>query len=131
MVNPVAAVPITVQVMTKGSLDAVTRALTMEYANEGIRVNTVALSVIKTLMHKPVTYELLKGLHPIGRMGEIKEVVDAVLFLTDATCSGRLTVRFCRQFERTRGGRHPHGSHNPTHQQSERSARIRVRTAYR
>jgi NAD(P)-dependent dehydrogenase (short-subunit alcohol dehydrogenase family) len=78
-------VPVTVQVMTKGSLDAVTRALAMEYAKDGIRVNTVALGVIKTPMHKPETYEFLKGLDPLGRMGEIKEVVDSVLFLTDAT----------------------------------------------
>jgi NAD(P)-dependent dehydrogenase (short-subunit alcohol dehydrogenase family) len=83
--HPVAGVPVTVQVMAKGSLDAVTRALAMEYANDGIRVNTLALGVIKTPMHKPETYEFLKGLHPLGRMGEIKEVVDAVLFLTDAT----------------------------------------------
>jgi NAD(P)-dependent dehydrogenase (short-subunit alcohol dehydrogenase family) len=83
--HPVAGVPVTVQVMAKGSLDAVTRALAMEYAKDGIRVNTVALGVIKTPMHKPETYEFLKGLHPVGRMGEIKEVVDAVLFLTDAT----------------------------------------------
>jgi NAD(P)-dependent dehydrogenase (short-subunit alcohol dehydrogenase family) len=83
--HPVTGVPVTVQVMAKGSLDAVTRALAMEYAKDGIRVNTVALGVIKTPMHKPETYELLKGLHPVGRMGEIKEVVDAVLFLTNAT----------------------------------------------
>lgn len=83
--HPVAGVPVTVQVMAKGSLDAVTRALAMEYAKDGIRVNTVALGVIKTPMHKPETYEFLKGMHPLGRMGEIKEVVDAVLFLTDAT----------------------------------------------
>ena len=83
--HPVAGVPVTVQVMAKGSLDAVTRALAIEYAKDGIRVNTVALGVIKTPMHKPETYEFLRGLHPIGRMGEIKEVVDAVLFLTDAT----------------------------------------------
>lgn len=83
--HPVAGVPVTVQVMAKGSLDAVTRALAMEFAKDGIRVNTVALGVIKTPMHKPETYEFLKGLHPIGRMGEIKEVVDAILFLTDAT----------------------------------------------
>jgi NAD(P)-dependent dehydrogenase (short-subunit alcohol dehydrogenase family) len=83
--HPVAGVPVTVQVMAKGALDAVTRALAMEYAKEGIRVNTVALGVIKTPMHKPETYEFLKGLNPVGRMGEIKEVVDAVLFLTDAT----------------------------------------------
>lgn len=83
--QPVAGVPATLQVMTKGGLDAVTRALAIEYANNGIRVNTVALGVIKTPMHKPETHESLKWLHPIGRMGEIKEVVDAVLFLTDAT----------------------------------------------
>jgi len=83
--HPVAGLPVSVQVMTKGSLDAVTRALAMEYAAEGIRVNTVALGAIKTPMNKPEAYEFLKGLHPVGRMGEIKEVVDAVLFLTDAT----------------------------------------------
>src|SRR5260370_12417851 len=78
-------ISVAVQVMAKGSLHAVTRALAIEYAKDGIRVNTVALGVIKTPMHKPETYESLKGLHPMGRMGEIKEVVDAVLFLTDAT----------------------------------------------
>ena len=83
--HPIAGVPVTVQVMAKGSLDAVTRALAIEYAKDGIRANTVALGVIKTPMHEPETYESLKGLHPLGRMGEIKEVVDAVLFLTDAT----------------------------------------------
>ena len=83
--HPVAGVPVTVQVMAKGSLDAVTRALAMEYAKDGIRVNSVALGVIKTPMHKPETYESLKGSNPVGRLGEIKEVVDAVLFLTEAT----------------------------------------------
>ncbi len=83
--QPIAGVGAAVQIMAKGGLDAVTPALAMEYAKDGIRVNTVALGVIKTPMHKPETYEFLKGLHPVGRMGEVKEVVDAVLFLTDAT----------------------------------------------
>jgi NAD(P)-dependent dehydrogenase (short-subunit alcohol dehydrogenase family) len=83
--QPVAGIPVTVQAMAKGGLHAVTRALAIEYAKDGIRVNTVALGVIKTPMHKPETYEFLKGLHPMGRMGEIKEVVDAIMFLTDAT----------------------------------------------
>jgi NAD(P)-dependent dehydrogenase (short-subunit alcohol dehydrogenase family) len=83
--QPIAGVAAAVQIMLKGALNAVTRALAIEYAKEGIRVNTVALGVIKTPMHKPETYESLKGLHPLGRMGEIKEVVDSVLFLTDAT----------------------------------------------
>ena len=83
--QPVAGASAAIQIMTKGGLDAVTRALAIEYAKDGIRVNTVALGTIKTPMHKPETYEFLKGLHPVGRMGEVKEVVDAILFLTDAT----------------------------------------------
>jgi len=83
--QPIAGVPVAVQVMAKGSLNAVTRALAIEYAKDGIRVNTLALGVIDTPMHEPETHEFLKGLHPVGRMGDIKEVVDAVLFLTDAT----------------------------------------------
>jgi NAD(P)-dependent dehydrogenase (short-subunit alcohol dehydrogenase family) len=83
--QPIAGVGAAVQIMMKGALNAVTRALAIEYAKEGIRVNTVAPGVINTPMHKPETHEFLKGLHPVGRIGEIKEVVDAVLFLTDAT----------------------------------------------
>jgi NAD(P)-dependent dehydrogenase (short-subunit alcohol dehydrogenase family) len=83
--QPIAGVGAAVQIMVKGALNAVTRALAIEYAKEGIRVNTIAPGVIDTPMHKPETLDSLKGLHPIGRIGEIKEVVDAVLFLTDAT----------------------------------------------
>jgi len=83
--QPIAGVGAAVQIMVKGALHAVTRALAIEYAKEGIRVNTVALGVINTPMHKPETHDFLKGLHPVGRIGEVKEVVDAILFLTDAT----------------------------------------------
>jgi NAD(P)-dependent dehydrogenase (short-subunit alcohol dehydrogenase family) len=83
--QPIAGVGAAVQIMMKGALKAVTRALAIEYAKEGIRVNTVALGVINTPMHKPETHDFLKGLHPVGRIGEVKEVVDAILFLTDAT----------------------------------------------
>jgi NAD(P)-dependent dehydrogenase (short-subunit alcohol dehydrogenase family) len=83
--QPVAGVGAAVQIMLKGALNAVTRALAIEYAKDGIRVNTIAPGVIDTPMHKPETHEFLKGLHPVPRLGEIKEVVDAVLFLTDAT----------------------------------------------
>ncbi len=83
--QPIAGVSAAVQIMVKGGLDAVTRALAMEYARDGIRVNTVAAGVIHTPMHKPEAHELLKGLNPFGRLGEIQEVVDAVLYLTDAT----------------------------------------------
>ena len=83
--QPIAGVGAAVQIMLKGGLNAVTRALAIEYAKEGIRVNTIALGVINTPMHKPETHDFLKGLHPVGRIGEVKEVVDAALFLTDAT----------------------------------------------
>jgi NAD(P)-dependent dehydrogenase (short-subunit alcohol dehydrogenase family) len=83
--QPVAGVGAAVQIMLKGALNAVTRALAIEYAKDGIRVNTIAPGVIDTPMHKPETHEFLKGLHPVPRLGEIKEIVDAVLFLTDAT----------------------------------------------
>jgi NAD(P)-dependent dehydrogenase (short-subunit alcohol dehydrogenase family) len=83
--QPIAGVGAAVQIMLKGALNAVTRALAIEYAKEGIRVNTIAPGVINTPMHKPETHDFLKGLHPVGRIGEVKEVVDAALFLTDAT----------------------------------------------
>jgi NAD(P)-dependent dehydrogenase (short-subunit alcohol dehydrogenase family) len=83
--QPIAGVSAAVQIMVKGGLNAVTRALAMEYAKDGIRVNTVAPGVINTPMHPQETHEPLKGLSPFGRLGEIKEIVDAVLFLTDAT----------------------------------------------
>jgi NAD(P)-dependent dehydrogenase (short-subunit alcohol dehydrogenase family) len=83
--QPIAGVSAAVQIMIKGGLNAVTRALAMEYVKDGIRVNTVAAGSINTPMHKPETLEFRKGLHPVGRIGEIKEIVDAVLYLTDAT----------------------------------------------
>ena len=90
--QPVAGVGAAVQIMLKGALNAVTRALAIEYAKDGIRVNTIAPGAINTPMHKPETYEFLKELHPIARMGEIKEIVDAVLFLTDATFTSGETL---------------------------------------
>ena len=83
--QPITGVGAAVQIMLKGALNAVTRALAIEYAKEGIRVNTIAPGVINTFMHKPETHDFLKGLHPVGRIGEVKEIVDAALFLTDAT----------------------------------------------
>jgi len=64
--QPIAGVGAAVQIMLKGALNAVTRALAIEYAKEGIRVNTIAPGVINTPMHKPETHEFLKGLHPAG-----------------------------------------------------------------
>ena len=83
--QPIAGVEAAVLIMVKGALHAVTRALAIEYAKEGIRINTIAPGAIDTPMHKPETHDLLKRLQPVGRIGEVKEVVEAALFLTDAT----------------------------------------------
>src|SRR2546429_2236856 len=83
--QPIAGVGAADQIMPKGALNAVSRDLAIEYAKEGNRVNTIAPGVITTPMHKPETHDFLKGLHPVGRIGKVKEVVDAALFLTDAT----------------------------------------------
>lgn len=82
--QPVKGVPSALASLTKGGLDAVTRSLAIEYADRGIRVNAVAPGVIKTPMHAPETHAALAGLHPLGRMGEVQEVVDAVLYLESA-----------------------------------------------
>src|SRR5262249_10241178 len=79
--QPVKAVPSALASLTKGGLDAVTRALAIEFADKGIRVNAVAPGVIKTPMHKPETHAFLAGLHPLGRMGEVGEIVEAILYL--------------------------------------------------
>jgi NAD(P)-dependent dehydrogenase (short-subunit alcohol dehydrogenase family) len=82
--QPVKGVPSALASLTKGGLDAVTRSLAIEYADKNIRVNAVAPGVIKTPMHKPETHAFLAGLHPLGRMGEVREVVEAVLYLESA-----------------------------------------------
>jgi NAD(P)-dependent dehydrogenase (short-subunit alcohol dehydrogenase family) len=83
--QPVKGVPSALASLTKGGLDAVTRSLAIEYADQGIRVNAVAPGIIKTPMHQPETHAFLAGLHPFGRMGEVQEVVEAVLYLESAT----------------------------------------------
>ncbi len=74
-------VPSVLASLTKGGLDAATRSLAIEYAKRGIRVNAVAPGVIKTPMHAVETHQALAGLHPLGRMGEIADIVDAILYL--------------------------------------------------
>jgi NAD(P)-dependent dehydrogenase (short-subunit alcohol dehydrogenase family) len=78
------SVPSVLASLTKGGLAAATRSLAIEYARKGIRVNAVSPGVIKTPMHAPETHEFLAKLHPVGRMGETRDVVDAVMFLEGA-----------------------------------------------
>jgi NAD(P)-dependent dehydrogenase (short-subunit alcohol dehydrogenase family) len=77
--------PSALPALTKGGLVAATRSLAIEYASRGVRVNAVSLGVIKTPAHDPASYEELGALHPLGRVGEITDVVDAILYLERAT----------------------------------------------
>lgn len=77
-------VPSALASLTKGGLNAVTKSLATEYAARAIRVNAVALGVIRTPMHPAETHEGLAALHPVGRMGEIDDVVEAITYLESA-----------------------------------------------
>jgi NAD(P)-dependent dehydrogenase (short-subunit alcohol dehydrogenase family) len=70
--------------LTKGGLQSATRSLANEYAGRGVRVNAVAPGIIKTPMHPEENHAFLAGLHPVGRMGEVSDVVEAVLYLENA-----------------------------------------------
>lgn len=78
-------VPSVLASLTKGGLDAATRSLAIEYAKRGIRVNAVAPGIIKTPMHPVATHQALGAFHPLGRMGEIADIVDAILYLESAS----------------------------------------------
>jgi len=82
--NATAQVPTALANLTKGGINSATKALAVEYATRGIRVNAVSPGVIKTPMHAPSTHEFLANLHPVKRLGEIRDIVDAVLFLESA-----------------------------------------------
>jgi NAD(P)-dependent dehydrogenase (short-subunit alcohol dehydrogenase family) len=82
--QPMASLPAALAALTKGGLVAVTKSLAIEYATRGIRVNAVSPGVIRTPMHRPETHAFLAGLQPMGRMGEVQDIVEAVLYLEAA-----------------------------------------------
>jgi NAD(P)-dependent dehydrogenase (short-subunit alcohol dehydrogenase family) len=86
--QPVAGINASVSMITKGGLDTVTRSLAIEYAKEGIRFNAVAPGVVDTPLHKDVPMESLTTRHPMKTITEIKDIVDAVLYLA---CAGQVT----------------------------------------
>ena len=83
--RPDSSRPSALAALTKGGLAAVTRSLAIEYASRGVRVNVVTLGVIKTHMQDPQGYEPLAALHPLGRVGEVGDVVEGILYLERAS----------------------------------------------
>ena len=78
------ALPALIAALTKGGLNTATQSLAIEYAARGIRVNAVAPGVVKTPMHHESTHQALSNFHPLRRMGEIADIVEAVLYLESA-----------------------------------------------
>ncbi len=77
--------PSALTALTKGGLAAVTRSLAIEYASRGVRVNAISPGVIQTPLHDAASYDGLAALHPLGRVGEVSDIVDAILYLERAT----------------------------------------------
>src|ERR1700749_4774794 len=84
VVNPIAGVPVSVPMITKGGLEAVTRSLASEYAKQHIRFNTVAPGSVDTPLHKNNPKEFLRSLSPMGTISDVSDIVDAIVYLTEA-----------------------------------------------
>ena len=82
--HPIAGVTASVPMITKGGIQAITRSLAIEYAKDGIRVNAVAPGVVDTPMHKNDPKDFLKSLSPLGRIVDVRDIAEAVLYLTEA-----------------------------------------------
>src|SRR6266702_2963810 len=82
--NPIRGVPAAVPMITKGGLETITQHLAMEYAKDGIRVNAVAPGVVYTPLHRNTPKDVMESLSPMGRPSTVKDITDAVMYLTDA-----------------------------------------------
>jgi NAD(P)-dependent dehydrogenase (short-subunit alcohol dehydrogenase family) len=82
--HPIAGVPASVPMITKGGIEAITRNLAIEYAKDGVRVNVVAPGTVDTPMHQNEPKDFLKSLSPLGRIVDAQDIADAVLYLTEA-----------------------------------------------
>src|SRR4029453_5364217 len=83
--QPSGALPAVLAVLSKSPMPAVSKALALEYAANNIRFNTVSPGIINTPMHAKDNHAALAKFHPLARMGEVSDIVDAVLYLQNAT----------------------------------------------
>jgi NAD(P)-dependent dehydrogenase (short-subunit alcohol dehydrogenase family) len=89
--NPIRGVTAAVPMITKGGLETITQHLAMEYAKDGIRVNAVAPGAVYTPLHRNTPKEVMESLSPMGRPSTVKDIADAVMYLTDAaTVTGQI-----------------------------------------
>jgi len=82
--HAIEGVPSVLASLTKGGINAATKSLAIEYAKRGIRVNAVSPGIIKTPMHGEESHAALGRLHPVGHMGDVQDIVAAVLYLDSA-----------------------------------------------
>ncbi|HUB24634.1 MAG TPA: SDR family NAD(P)-dependent oxidoreductase [Tepidisphaeraceae bacterium] len=82
--NPIRGTNAAIPMLTKGGLETITRQLAMEYSKDGIRVNAVAPGVVDSPMHKDDPREVLQSFSPMGRVSSVKEIADAVMYLSGA-----------------------------------------------
>jgi NAD(P)-dependent dehydrogenase (short-subunit alcohol dehydrogenase family) len=82
--NPIAGVPASIPMITKGGLDAITLSLASEYAKNNIRFNAVAPGVVDTPLHQNTPKDYMKTLSPMGTISKAEEIADAVVYLTEA-----------------------------------------------
>src|ERR1700735_3865543 len=83
--NPIAGVPASIPMITKGGLNAVTISLAIEYAKRNIRFNSVAPGVVDTPLHRSTPRDFMTKLSPMGTISQAKDIADAVVYLTEAT----------------------------------------------
>ena len=82
--HPIAGINASLAMVTKGGLEAITRSLALEYVKEGIRFNAVAPGIVDTPMHANDSREFLRTLSPMGEISDIADIVDAIVYLTEA-----------------------------------------------
>ena len=82
--HPIAGIRASLPMITKGGLEAITLSLAMEYAKDHIRFNAVAPGAVDTPMHAKDPRDDLKSQSPMGEISEIRDIVDAVMYLTEA-----------------------------------------------
>ncbi len=82
--NPIAGIPASLAMITKGGLSAGVRSLALEYAKEHIRFNAVAPGIVDTPLHSDLGEEVVKRQSPSGTVSTVDDVASAVIYLTEA-----------------------------------------------